>query len=183
MSNPFQEQLLKAGLVSKQQVDKVNREKNKKNKVQRHNKKAPVKPTKVSLEAQKAAEAKAVKDKALNLKKKQQAEKRAISLEIDKLITDNLIKRDNSCEVVYNFDHRGKVRRLYVNEQMRKDIIAGKAGMARIDGRYELVPKSTAEKIRERNQTRVLLLDSSEKSESDVPDEYADYEIPDDLIW
>ncbi len=33
MNNPFQEQLLKAGLVSKQQVNKANQDKLKKNKV------------------------------------------------------------------------------------------------------------------------------------------------------
>ncbi|HEX5636170.1 MAG TPA: DUF2058 family protein, partial [Gammaproteobacteria bacterium] len=35
MSNPFQDQLLKAGLVTKQQVLKANSDKNKQNKQQR----------------------------------------------------------------------------------------------------------------------------------------------------
>ena len=59
MNNPFQEQLLKAGLVSKEQVNKVNQEKRKSNKQQRQKgKKKPV-----------------IDEKALKLK--QQAEKKS----------------------------------------------------------------------------------------------------------
>ncbi|MFT7672037.1 MAG: hypothetical protein ACI845_000442 [Gammaproteobacteria bacterium] len=183
MNNPFQEQLLKAGVVSKQQVDKVNRDKNRKNKVKRHNRKAPVELDPAQLAAKKVTDEKTAKDRALNEKKQIQIKNRAISLEIDKLITDNLIKRDKQCELVYNFDHRGKVRRLYVNPKMRQDIIDGKLGMARIEGRYELVPGATAEKIRTRNETRVLIYDQIGEIESPQNDDYADYQIPDDLIW
>jgi uncharacterized protein len=183
MNNPFQEQLLKAGVVSKQQVDKVNRDKNRKDKVKRHNRKAPVELDATQIAAKKAADDKTAKDRALNEKKQIQIRNRAISLEIDKLITDNLIKRDSKCELVYNFDHRGKVRRLYVDPKMRQEIIDGKLGMARIEGRYELVPDVTAEKIQERNKTRVLIYNQVDKDESTQNDDYADYQIPDDLIW
>lgn len=65
---------------------------------------------------------------------------------------------------------------------MKQKIIEGKLGIARIDGRYELVPRSIAEKIQQRNEKRVILFDNSEP-DIDENDPYAEYQVPDDLIW
>ncbi len=178
MNNPFQEQLLKAGLVTKQQVNKANKDKQKQQKRQQPKKNAPLnnKPSKAQLAAQKKAQ----RDRELNEKRQQQARQKAISIEIDQLIRDNAMKRDDSCEIAYNFEHRGKVHRLYVNAEMKQQLIDGKAGIARIEGRYELVPLSIAEKIKQRNEKRVVLFESESVTEDD---EYADYQVPDDLMW
>lgn len=180
MSNPFQDQLLKAGVVTKQQVQKAQQEKNKKKKQQRSKKEVAV--DEVKIKAQKAAEEKAQRDRELNKKKEEQARKKAISIEINQLISDNCVKRDESCEVIYHFEHNKKVKRIYVNEGMRQQIIQGKLGIARIEGRYELVPKPIAEKIQQRNETRVILIDDAQQS-IDENDPYADYQVPDDLMW
>lgn len=180
MSNPFADQLLKAGVVTKQQVQKASQDKKKKNKQNRSKKEKPVDETK--LKAQKAAAEKAQRDKALNKKKEEQARQKAISIEINQLIEKNLIERDESCEIVYNFEHQNKVKRIYVNEELKQQIIKGKAGIARIEGRYELVPLSIAEKIQQRNEKRVVLF-TEEEQKTDENDPYADYQIPDDLTW
>lgn len=180
MSNPFADQLLKAGVVTKQQVQKASQDKKKKNKQNRSKKEKPVDETK--LKAQKAAAEKAQRDKALNKKKEEQARQKAISIEINQLIENNLIERDESCEIVYNFEHQNKVKRIYVNEELKQQIIKGKAGIARIEGRYELVPLAIAEKIQQRNEKRVVLF-TEEDNTVDENDPYADYQIPDDLTW
>ena len=179
MSNPFQEQLLKAGLVSKQQVQQVNKEKQKKKKQQKSKK--PV-IDEAALRAQKTAQAKAQRDRELNEKKQQQARARAVSAEINQLILDHMIKRDDSCELVYNFEHDRKVKRIYINQQMKQQLIDGTLALARIDGRYELVPLSVAEKIKQRNEKRVITFEPEDKR-PDEDDPYADYQVPDDLIW
>lgn len=179
MSNPFQEQLLKAGLVSKQQVQQVNKEKQKKKKQQKSKK--PV-VDEAALRAQKTAQAKAQRDRELNEKKQQQARARAVSAEINQLILDHMIKRDDSCELVYNFEHDRKVKRIYINQQMKQQLIDGTLALARIDGRYELVPLSVAEKIKQRNEKRVITFEPEDKR-PDEDDPYADYQVPDDLIW
>lgn len=178
MNNPFQEQLLKAGLVTKQQVNKVNKEKQKKQKQQRPKKNAPV--NKAPSKAQLAAQKKALRDRELNLKREQQAKQKAISIEIDQLIRDNAIKRDDKCDIAYNFEHRNKVHRLYVDAGMKQSLVDGKLGIARIEGRYELVAFDTADKIRQRNDKRVIVFEPETKVEED---EYADYQIPDDMMW
>jgi uncharacterized protein YaiL (DUF2058 family) len=176
MNNPFQEQLLKAGLVTKQQVNKANKEKQKQHKQQQPKKFSPSAPTKAQLAAQKKAE----RDRELNLQRQQQAKQKALSIEIDQLVRENALKRDENCEIAYNFEHRNKVHRLYVNADMKKQLIHGKLGIARIEGRYEIIPFSVADKIRQRNEKRVILFDEEIEQ---MEDEYKDYQIPDDLIW
>jgi len=115
MNNPFQDQLLKAGVVSKQQVQKAQQEKNKKKKQQHNNKK--IKPINdAQLKAKKDAEEKSARDRDLNKRKEDQARGKAISAEINQLIKDNLIARDEKCEVAYNFEHQKKVKKIYINE-------------------------------------------------------------------
>ncbi len=180
MGNPFQDQLLKAGLVSKKQVHKAKQEKNQQKK-QQHSKKAKV-VDEGKLQVQQAAEAKARRDRELNKQKEDQARQKATSAEINQLITDNCISRDENCDLVYNFEHNKKVKRIYVNAELKDQIVRGKLGIARIEGRYELVTKTVAEKIQQRNAKRVVIY-SDEKESVDENDPYADYEIPDDLTW
>lgn len=179
MGNPFQDQLLKAGLVTKKQVQKVQQDKSRKNKQQRSKKETVVDETK--LKAQQAAQEKAKHDRELNKKKEQQARQKAVSIEINQIITNNCLARDESCDIVYNFEHDKKVRRIYVNAEMKQQIVQGKVGIARIEGRYELVLKSIAEKIQQRNEKRVVIFDAQEVVDENDP--YAEYEIPDDLTW
>ncbi|NOQ70059.1 MAG: DUF2058 family protein [Gammaproteobacteria bacterium] len=180
MNNPFQDQLLKAGLVTKKQVQKARQEKTRKNK-QQHSKKEKV-VDQTRLKAQQAAEEKAKRDRELNKKKQQQARQKAISIEINQLIENNCLARDENCDIAYNFEHIKKIKRIYVNEEMKQKIVQGKLGIARIEGRYELVPLSIAEKIQQRNEKRIILF-TEEKQTSDENDPYADFQIPDDLTW
>ena len=185
MSNPFQEQFLKAGLVSKDQVKKANQAKSKKQhqqKKQRSRKQLQAEDQKAVMQARQAAELKAERDRELNRKKQDQAQLKAISKEIDQLIREHHLKRDDSCDIAYNFEHRDKVRRIYVNADMKLSIVAGKLGIARIEGRYELVPLAIAQKIQQRNDKRIVLFEA-ESQAKDADDPYADYQVPDDLVW
>ena len=181
MSNPFQDQFLKAGLVNKQQVQKAQQSKNKTKKQQRNNKKIKV-VDEAKIEAQKVTDEKTKRDLELNLKKQEQARQKATSAEIDQLIKTNRIERDQSCEIAYNFEHQKKVKRIYLNEEMQKQVVQGKLGIARITGQYELIPKAIAEKIQQRNEKRVILF-KEEKQDIDANDPYAEHQIPDDLMW
>ena len=180
MNNPFQEQFLKAGIASKQQVHNAKKHKKTQAKQQRSNKKLA--PDANAIKAQQKAKEKADRDRELNQKKQLQAKNKAISIEIDQLIKDNKVNRDKDCELTHNFEHRNKINKLFVNADIKKQLVSGKLGIARIEGRYEVIPQETAEKINQRNEKRVILLDAVTESET-VDSEYSDYEIPDDLMW
>jgi len=181
MNNPFQEQLLKAGLVTKQQVHKAQKDKQKTNKQKRSNKHSQ-NLDETTLRARQDAKDKAERDRDLNKRKEEQAQKKALSAEINQIIIKNCIDRSEDCDVIYNFQHKDKVKRIYLNNDLKQQVIRGKLGIARIDGRYELVPESIAAKIQKRNENRIVLLDKNEHK-TDEDDSYADYKIPDDLTW
>jgi len=177
MSNPFQDQLLKTGLVSKKQAHKARQDKNK----QQHSKNSNV-TDETKIKAQQAAEKKANRDRELNKKRVEQQRQKAISIEINQLITSNCLSRDENCEIVYNFEHNKKVKRIYINAEMKQQIINGQLGIARIEGRYELVPLAIAEKIQQRNEKRIVIFNEEEHT-SDEDYSSSKYRIPDDLIW
>ena len=180
MTNPLQQQLLKAGLVTEDQVNKLNKDKSK-NKPQKRSKKQKALDEN-KLKSQKVESEKAKLDRELNKKKEEEARKKAISAEIDQLITTNRIERGEECEIAYNFEHLRKVKRIYINADMKQQIIQGQLGIARIVGRYELIPRPIAEKIQQRNPRRVILIEDKEQI-VDENDPYAAYQIPDDLTW
>jgi len=178
MNNPFQEQLLKAGLVNKKQIKKANQEKSKNRK--RHNGKPEI--DKSRLIRQQAVFEKTKRDRELNLKRDQQTRNRAISVEINQLIKANRLLRDENCDVIYHFEHRNKINQIHINEEMKQQLMEGKLAIARIEGHYELVPFTTAEKIQQRNEKRIIIIDSKATS-PDTDDLYAEYQVPDDLMW
>jgi len=177
MSNPFQDQLLKTGLVSKKQAHKARQDKNK----LQHSKNSNV-TDETKIKVQRAAEEKARRDRELNKRRVEQQRQKAISIEINQLITSNCLSRDESCDIVYNFEHNKKVKRIYINAEMKQQIINGQLGIARIEGRYELVPLSIAEKIQQRNENRIVIFNKDEHT-SDEDYSSSKYQIPDDLTW
>ena len=179
MGNPFQDQLLKAGLVTKKQVKKANQEKTRKKKQQPKNAKV-VDETK--RKAQQAATDKTARDRELNKRKELQARQKATSIEINQLIENNCLARDENCDIVYNFEHNKKIKRIHINADMQQQIAQGKLAIARIEGGYEIVPKNIAEKIQQRNEKRIVLY-SQDQGSTNKDDPYADYQIPDDLQW
>jgi len=180
MSNPFQDQLLKAGVVTKKQVQKARQEQTRQQKKQRHNNETVVDETRIK--AQAAAQEKTKRDRELNQKKQLQAQQKATSIEINQLIETNCLARNESCEIVYNFEHNKKVRRIYLDSEMKQKVIQGQLGIARIEGRYEVVPLAIAEKIKKRNEKRIIIFNAPEET-SNEDNAYADYQIPDDLTW
>lgn len=181
MNNPFQEQLLKAGLVTKEQVHKAQKEKHKNSK-QKRPKKQRAAPDDNAIKAREAAAQKAKHDRELNQKKQEQARQKAVSVEINQLILQNQLKQNPDDDVAYRFEHQGKVKTIYVDETNRQKLAQGKIGIARIEGRYKLVPLAVAQKIRERNSKRIILI-IPDNNEPDQNDPYAEFQVPDDIMW
>ena len=82
---------------------------------------------------------------------------------------------------------RKKVKKIHVTEKQRDQLAAGQLAIATYvanDGRkFELVPQAAAAKIIERHEDFVVNLDQPAKAAPDENDPYADYQVPDDLIW
>jgi len=179
MANPFQDQLLKAGLVSKDKVNKANKSKHKQAKQQPKN--AMTEADERKRQIKQAEQAKAKRDRELNQQKQEQENKKAIAAQIRQLVEMNRISNDDG-EVVYNFEHDKKIKNIYVTEEQRTQIINGRLAIVQLHDKYQLVSKQVAEKIMQRDAGFVIVCNEATQA-SDEDDEYADFKVPDDLMW
>ena len=182
MGNSLQDQLLKAGLVNEHQLRKAKTNKRQENKQHRNKKTQPADQNK--LQAQQLLAEKAERDRQLNLQRKATAERKAIAAQIRQLIETNRQPREGG-ELPYNFVDSGKVKKIYVSEALRTKVVQGKLAIVKLDGKYELVPPDIAEKIRTRDERRVVFQNDTKHGDDsgDSDDPYAKYQVPDDLIW
>ncbi|RUA28854.1 MAG: DUF2058 domain-containing protein [Bacteroidetes bacterium] len=181
----LQDQLLGAGLINKQKAKKIQSAKKKAANISRK--------TKVELEnkaadlAKKAEEEKRLRSQALNAKKKQEAEQKAITAQIRQIIELNSIEKSNGKnEQAYNFTDDAKIKTLYVSSKNHELMSRGILAIAKLDNSYHLIPKDAAKKINERDSQSIVLLNDLASSITDAvesDDPYADYQIPDDLMW
>ncbi len=181
MSLSLREQLLKAGLVTEQQVQRADRADRQKQFDAPRGKRKPTGPTPQELAQQKAAAAKAAKDAELNRKKQEKLERRAKYAEIKQLVAAHQVARVET-EDFYNFQQEGQIRRVPVTAEQRAQLIAGVLAIVRCEGRFAFVPAAIGEQIGARVDKALLHLNKPEAKPAD-DDPYKDYVVPDDLIW
>ena len=180
MGNSLQDQLLKAGLVDKDKVNKVKKHKKVQARKQRSVKGA-AKP-KLSPEQQRERAEKLERDRELNERRNEARRQREIAAEVKQLVNGNRHPRSESeDDRPFYFEIKGKVRRLYVSPQTHAMITSGKLVIVNANGVFELVPPDIAEKIRQRNPS--LVVDLPEEQGPDEDDPYAQFQVPDDLVW
>lgn len=176
----LQDQLLKAGLVDKKKANKVKQSKQKQAKLKRKNKVETVDEAKLA--AEKAHAEKVERDRQLNLQRKQEAEQRAITAQIRQLIEMN--RQDKAGEIAYNFTDGSKVTHIYVDERQQRQLSNGHLAIVRLDGNYEIVPTTVSEKIAMRDESYLVYCNrGKEDTVVDEDDPYAEFEVPDDLMW
>ncbi len=114
------------------------------------------------------------------------AKARALHAEIKQIITahDQRVKTMSDDDVPYNFVHGKRVKRIYVPPAQREQISRGALVIVNNDGRYHLLPKKAAEKVRARDPKRIIVAHDGSAPEPDSDDEYyARFQVPDDLDW
>ncbi|MCL1142488.1 DUF2058 domain-containing protein [Shewanella gaetbuli] len=183
MANALQDQLLKAGLASKQKLRTAKTQK-------RRDKKANIDDGSEALKQQIADQKKqqALKDKQLNEQRFKEATERG---QVRGLITEFkkfAISLPQDAEVKFNYTLNNKIYSLYIDEKIQKSLLNGALGIVRYEDSSYVVPHKLA--------ARVQLLvpewcgylwdkhaEDSLEQVADEDDPYADYAIPDDLMW
>ncbi len=177
----LQEQLLKAGLVNKKKVKQAERNQQKIAKQKRQGEDV-VDEGKAA--AQSARDAKLAKDQELNQAQKDKAQQKAIAAQIKQLMESHALDR-KGLDVDYNFTDGKKVKKIQVSSLMQHQLSRGMLGIAKRGQDYYVIPAVIAQKIQERNALYIVsLVDVTElEAVVDEEDPYADYQIPDDLMW
>jgi uncharacterized protein YaiL (DUF2058 family) len=178
----LQEQLLGAGLVDKKKAKKLKAEKLQHKQKVKNGKAAPIDDGERQAELKRQREDKADKDRVLNLERQKLAELKAIQGQIRQMIEQNRIRKENG-DIAYHFTDDKKVKQLYVSQAMHNELSNGRLAIVKLDSLYELVPEPVALKISERDDTYVLVCNSRVERVEDEDDPYADFQIPDDLMW
>lgn len=175
----LQDQLLQAGLVDKKKVKQLKQEQRKESK-SRQKGHEPLDENKEQVK--RALLEKAERDRQLNRQQQAETEKKAIKAQIIQLITMNRVERQKG-DLAYQFKDGATIKKIYVTQQLQKDLINGRLAIAKLENDYELLPSSVAEKIMQRDPQVIVLLNCYEEAGVDENDPYADYQIPDDLMW
>jgi len=180
----LQEQLLKAGLTTKQKTRQANADKRKKNKQKRSGvQHDATMQEQVKQDLAKAQSEKQAKDNALNEQKRQQLAEKEQGLRIKQILTHQQIKSvrgDNE----YNYTFNNKIKKLLLDAITHKALVNGRLSLCGLDEITYIVTRETAEKLAELEPSIVLVQnDKVIDDQVDEDDPYADYQIPDDLIW
>jgi uncharacterized protein len=175
----LQDQLLKAGVIDKNKANKIKKQKHKAAKQQPKGK--PIVDENKALARQAIAE-KAARDREINRLNHAESEQKALRAQIVQLVTMNRIDRQRG-DVAYQFTDDKKIKKIYVTDKLHQQLGAGVIAIARLGDGYELVPAAVAEKICQRDESVIVLHNTRGAVELDEDDPYADYQVPDDLMW
>ncbi len=168
----LQEQMLKAGLVNEKKLKKAKKG-SKKSRVQAREVKAAVEENK---------RAQQERDKELSLQQNEQRLSKEISAQIKQLIEMNKLDIADG-DIKYNFTDGTLVKSLYVTTLIRDQLSKGILAIARYEETYVVIPSSVANKIALRDEKAII---DQKEPEADIPaedDPYADFVVPDDLMW
>lgn len=170
MANSLQAQLLKAGLVSTEQVKRAQRQK----RVDAKRGAAP--PPAASGPQQRERE------RARNEELQAQRARKERAAQIRQMIKDQRLDRRGG-ESAYQFQDGRMIRKLPMHEAQRLQVVRGTLAVVRYGQGFELVPPATAQKIAERDPGCVVVLNTQADAAPAVDDPYADFPVPDDLMW
>lgn len=168
----LQEQMMKAGLVSKKKAQKVAKQ-GKKSRAQAREAKAAAEENRLAQQEQ---------AKELNRQRDEAAKQKAIAAQIKQLIEMNSLDRSKG-EISYKFTDGTVIKSIYVDKTIQNELVKGRLAIVRFGEGYEVIPAAAADKISLRDESVVVLNNEPETQEVDEDDPYADFVVPDDLMW
>lgn len=175
----LQEQLLQAGMVDSKKAKQIAKDKRKE---ARQVPKGQDAVNEAREQARRTQAEKVERDREINRQQQALAEQKAIAAQIKQLIQMNRIDKGKG-ESGYQFVDNGKIKKINVTPQLHDQLSKGRIAIVRAQGGYELVPIPVADKISQRDDNVVLVRNDLAVEEIDEDDPYADYKIPDDLMW
>lgn len=179
-ANPLQQQLIKAGLAKKSKVAAAARE-------QLKQAKAGTGPSEIALEAERARAEKIERDRALDAERKAQAHIAELRAQARQIVRDKKLPPIGQGE--YRFTADGAIRTVLVDEEQRRKLATGAVVIARFGDGYALLPRTAGLQVRERDADCIVLDHglAAGTDASDAPSDddayYAQFQVPDDLMW
>lgn len=186
------DQLLKAGLVTEDQVKKAaekpksshkpkkkftgNRNNSGKKQNNTTNKKSSQnqKPKREATDLEKFYKERSAlerneKQEAIRKKKEADRIKKETNGKINKLITDNL-KNEDTADIRYNFVVGTTIKYLFVTEKQQEELADGTLAITFLGGKRSLIPSNIAKEITDLNPNKIVII-ASEDVSKDAPED------------
>ncbi|MEN0616101.1 DUF2058 domain-containing protein [Klebsiella indica] len=174
----LQEQMLKAGLVTSKKMAKV----------QRTAKKSRVQAREAREAVEENKRAQLERDKQLSEQQKQAALAKEYQAQIKQLIEMNKIDIAKG-DIDFNFTDNNFIKKMTVDKLTQAQLISGRLAIVRLavdhngENKYAIIPGSVADKIAQRDASCIVLNSALSEQTQDEDDPYADFKVPDDLMW
>lgn len=185
MAGSLKDQLLNIGLVDQKKAKQADAEKRKQKKKAKNARKSGQslvdEQKQKQIELEKQRKEKQERDRLLNLQRDEERRQREIEAQCRQMILQQNVFIPDNAEQSYNFVYANKVKTLYVTDELHAQLIRGQVAIATLDEKFYLIPDKFAEKIQQRIPDYVIRVEAEEEPDEDDP--YADYKIPDDLMW
>ncbi len=183
MGNSLQDQLLKTGLADEKRAREIEQEKKSKGK------RKPPKSKRGAEQQQKAERArqqqaqKAERDRALEAERQKQRQAKETAAQIRQIVQDHRVDRAKG-ESVYRFTQGSRIKEIQVTDDQRQRLARGELAVVAVSKKgFEVVPARVAERIRDLDDNAVKVANQAQADEADADDPYADYPVPDELMW
>ncbi len=181
MSNSLREQLLKAGLVSREQArkaDQSRRQQNRKARQAAGGKSARrVEKSVATREAEARRQAQAERDRALNRSREEQRQRKALNARLKQIVKAES-QNHAEADVRHYFPSGARLRYLYVTAEQQPLLASGRLAIVRLHGRHHLVSAEAAEKLTALDPELFVF-----RRDPSAPDPDGDHPVPDDLVW
>ena len=115
-------------------------------------------------------------------KKKEKRLNKEIQAQVKQLIDMNRIAQSDG-DIKYNFTDGTMVKSIYVEPLIQSQLAKGILSIARYEETYVIIPTSVAKKIMLRDNDTIIEQNSKVEDQAEEDDPYADFVVPDDLMW
>ncbi len=92
-------------------------------------------------------------------------------------------------DIGFNFTDNNLIKKIMVDKPTQAQLINGRLAIARLqvdnseESHYAIIPASVADKIAQRDANSIVLNSALSQEAQDEDDPYADFKVPDDLMW
>ncbi|ATC93246.1 DUF2058 domain-containing protein [Pseudoalteromonas tunicata] len=175
----LQDQLLKSGLTTQHKMKVAKTEKRKQQ--QKQKKGATSNPSELAKHIEKTRQEQLKKAEDLNKAKLAEQKDKEQVARVKQILEHN--NQDGiRGNVTFNFTYLNKIKELDVSPVTQKALAGGRLAICVFEDKFYVLEDGPARKIAEVDEKYIVFHVTSQE-EKDQDDPYAEFEIPDDLIW
>ena len=184
MAKSLQEQLLQSGAARPKQAKKARREKAANQKAARQGGGVTAEEQALRQQVAAAETEKRDRDRALNEKRNAERAAREREDEAAQLIAGHTVAPESNAKdsAAYNYRLGKQIRSVYVSAAQRRELAAGRLAVVCHRDKTALVARLIAERLEDKIPDRVWLMRPATTDEA-TDDAYAEFPVPDDLMW